>query len=106
MNRNERRRAGIKGKEPVINIKAEDVQRMKEDATREAVDRAFVFMLAIPTMILHDKFGEIMKKEGREQRFVDLCLDLYDTFAKDYVGIEDLKRCLYEEAGVRFERRK
>ena len=45
MNRAERRRAKKAGlpvkKEPVVNIKAADVQKIKLDASKEAADKAF-----------------------------------------------------------------
>lgn len=45
MNRAERRRAKKAGipvkKEPVVNIKAADVQKIKQDASKEAADKAF-----------------------------------------------------------------
>lgn len=61
MNRTERRRAKKAGipvkKEPVVNIKAADVQKIKQDASKEAADKAFLLMLGLPVMVLHDKFG-------------------------------------------------
>ncbi|MCZ9313176.1 MAG: hypothetical protein O0V67_07340 [Methanocorpusculum sp.] len=110
MNRAERRRLGKKGHEPVINVKSSDIHQIKMNATKEASDKAFFLMLAIPVMVLHDKYGQLMKKEvdgkSREERFVDLCLDLYDSFEKDYVTLDDLHKCLWEEAGIKIERGK
>ena len=58
MNRAERRRAKKAGipvkKEPVVNIKAADVQKIKLDASKEAADKAFLLMLGLPVMVLHD----------------------------------------------------
>lgn len=105
MNRAERRRLAKQGvvttKEPAINIKASDIEKIKMDAVNEAVDKAFFFSLAIPVMVLHDKFGQLMKKEGRAEKFAELCLELYDTYHQGYVSIEDLQQCLYEEAGIK-----
>lgn len=100
MNREERRKRKIKGVAPVINIKFDDVQAMKKQATKDAVNRAFFLMLAIPTMIIHDKFGKLMKRENREATFVDLCVDLYDSFDKGYVTLDELAQVLKDEAGV------
>lgn len=56
-------------------------------------------------MVLHDKYSQIMKREvdgkGREERFVDLCLDLYDSFEKGYLSLEDIHQCLWEEGGIK-----
>lgn len=106
MNRSERRRLGIKRREPTINIRMEDVEQMKKEATKAASDFAFFMMLAVPTMVIHDHFGELMKKEGREQRFVDLCIDTYKCYESGLVDIQELKQVLKEEAGVEIEKRR
>lgn len=100
MNRSERRKLGIKKREPTINMRMEDVENMKKEATKAAADFAFLMMLAIPTMVIHDHFAEIMKKDGREQRFVDLCIDVYKCYESGLVDIQELKQVLKEEAGV------
>lgn len=113
MNRSERRRRQKQGlptvKEPILNIKASDIQRIKKNATDTAADTAFFLMLAIPVMVIHDKYPQIMKRvvdgKQREERFADLCLDLYDSFSKGYVTLDDLTECLWEEAGIKLERK-
>lgn len=102
MNRQQRRASGGK-KDAVINVKAADIQRIKADAMNEAVDRAFLMMLAFPMMVLRDKYGF---GEVRSNRFMDELLDLYDSFNKDYVTIEDLHRVLKDEVGLTFERKR
>ena len=91
MNRVERRRAKKAGipvkKEPVVNIKAADVQKIKQDASKEAADKAFLLMLGLPVMVLHDKFGF---GPVRCERFTDAVLELYDSFEKGYVSLEDI----------------
>lgn len=41
MNRQERRRRGILRKDPVLNLRREDITRMKNDATEKAAKRAW-----------------------------------------------------------------
>lgn len=103
MNREERRKRKIKGAAPVINIKFDDVQAMKQQATKDAVNKAFFLMLAIPTMIIHDKFGKLMKRENREATFAELCIDLYDSYDKGYVTLDELAQVLWEEAGIKVD---
>lgn len=96
MNRAERRANGIKTKEPIINIKVSELEAIKQQAVKEAVDKAFFLMLSIPVMVIHDKFPKLIKRENekgesREVRFCDEVLELYDTFQKGYVGLQDLK---------------
>lgn len=103
MNRKERREKGIKGKEPVYNLRECDIKAMKEKATKDGVDLAFFLMLAIPVMVIHDKFGEFMRKSGREEKFADHCLKLYQLYDQGYVSLDDLRQCLFEETGLRME---
>ena len=97
----ERRRAKKTGipikKEPVVNIKAADVQKIKQDASKEAADKAFLLMLGLPVMVLHDKFGF---GPVRCERFTDAVLELYDSFEKGYVSLEDIHLTLKEETGI------
>ncbi len=106
MNRAERRRLEKQGKavpkETVINIKSSDVLAIKKKAATEAADLAFFLMLSIPMMVLHDKYGF---GKVRGERFMDQVLDLYDSFEKGYVTLEDLQKCLWEEGGIKLERK-
>lgn len=61
-------------------------------------------MLAIPVMVLHDKYGQLMHKDGREEKFAELCLDLYDSFEKGYITLDDLHNTLREETGMILEK--
>lgn len=113
MNRTERRKRQKQGlpapKETVMNIKVSDIQNIKKQATDEAASTAFLLMLAIPVMVIHDKYPQLMRREvggkSRAERFADLCLDLYDSFEKGYVTLDDLAQCLWEEAGIKLERK-
>ena len=103
MNRSQRRATGAP-KEPTYTLTRSQIQQMKKDCTEEAVDTAFKLMLCILTMVIHDKFSKIMKKEGRLETFVDLVLDLYDSYNRDFIKLEELEECLKEEAGLSFEK--
>lgn len=113
MNRAERRRRAKQGlpvnKEPVINVKASDIRAIKQQATSSAADTAFFLMLAIPVMVIHDKYPQLMRREvdgkPRAERFADLCLDLYDSFNRGYVTLDDLADCLWEEAGIKLTKK-
>lgn len=108
MNRAERRKNGIKGKEPVINVKVEDIDRLKADAVKEAVTYAFKLLVAIPVMVLHDNYGKLNRLmvdgKTREERFAEMILDLYDSYEKGYVTMNDLVECLEDETGMTFEK--
>ena len=72
MNRQERRRLGIKRKDPMISIKQSDINAMKEEATAKGCKLAFTLMLVLPAMVIHDHYGELMRKDGRVSRLVEL----------------------------------
>jgi hypothetical protein len=103
MNRHERRKLGLKAPVATYTLTASQIEAMKEDAVKKGIERAYLLMLAIPVMIIHDKFGELMKREGRENRFADLCITLYKQYDEGYVDLSDLRQCLEEEAGIKVE---
>ncbi len=103
MNRQERRRLEIKKKDPMVSIKQSDIDRMKEEATEKGCKMAFNLMLAVPAMVIHDKFGSLMKKEGRVEKFVDLCMEEYKCYEEGYVRLDEMAKILKEEAGVEIE---
>lgn len=103
MNRQERRRRGILRKDPMVSIKQSDINAMKEDATTKGCKLAFQLMLVIPSMVIHDKFGQLMKKDGRLERFVDMCMEEYKCYEEGYITLQELAKCLKDEAGVKIK---
>lgn len=103
MNRQQRRKLGIKSLEPIINIRRSDIEKVKQEAVEEGCKKAFFMMLHIPAMIIQDKFPKIIPKKNRVQTFIDLCLEQYDAYNKEYVSIEDLQQCLEEESGIKIQ---
>lgn len=101
MNREERRQKAKNGvkvqKEPVINIKASDIEKMKSEVYKKAIGDVFTIMLGLPVMALHDKFGF---GKVRCERFTDHVIDLYDSFEKDYITLDEIHEILKEEAGI------
>ena len=99
MNRAERRAKGIKAK-PVTHILTDDaLQAIKNQNMADA----FILMLTLPTMVIRDKFGELMRKEAREEKFVNLVLKQYELYQQGYFTFEDLKECLYQETGIKID---
>lgn len=58
---------------------------------------------SVPAMVIHDKFGSLMKKEGRVEKFVDLCMEEYKCYEEGYVRLDEMAKILKEEAGVEIE---
>lgn len=106
MNRAERRRIQKKQskKEPVYNISEQNLNNLKQNATENATNTAFILMLGLPIMAFHDHISDLWKKEVdgkcREERFLDYILDLYDSFEKDYITLDDVIQTIKEETGA------
>ena len=94
-----------KGKTPTYNFTLEQIEAMltkaKEEAVREAVNSLIELMLGIPTMIHHDKHGWGKK---RCSQFVDDVMNLYDSYEKGYITLEDVREALWDEADTRVQR--
>lgn len=103
MNRQQRRAQGIKqvaSKQKTYNLSVDQIHQIKQNAAAEAMEHAFVLMMGLPMMALRDEF-QFGKK--RLERFSDKVLDLYDSFDKDYITLQDVIDCVYEETGVKFQ---
>lgn len=100
MNRQERRRQATATKDRSIMIKESEIRQIKEQATTEAIELAFEQVLAIPIMVLRDKYGFGKK---RCERFAEQMLEVWRAVQDDYISIEDLRVTLWDEAGVRLE---
>ena len=94
-----------KGKTPTYNFTLEQINAMmakaKEDAVKEAVGALIELMLGLPIMILHDKHGW---GKTRNSRLVDDVMNLYDSYEKGYLTLEDVREVLWEEAETRIQR--
>lgn len=103
LNRQERRRQGIKEKPKIIHITTDYLDKLKQDISKEATQVAFQWMMCLPLMVIHDKFNEIRLKEFdgvcREEHFFDLCLELYESFNLEYVTLNDLAKTILDETG-------
>ena len=93
-------------KDPVYVLSASQIQQIKDESADQAMQTAFFLMLGLPTMVIHDKFGLLMKREKREETFTDLVLDQYDSFRRGYFNLDDVKKVLKEEAGIEDVREK
>lgn len=106
MGRAERRRLEReKGKaQKVYTLTQAQIDAMKKAAVDEAVSTGFILMLSIPITVLHDKYW-VKTASKKLPKFVDQCLDLYDSYNKGYVTLEDLQDTLWEEGGIKLEKR-
>jgi len=93
-----------KGKaQKVYTLTQSQIDAMKKKAVDDAVSIGFTLMLSIPVTILHDKYW-VKTASKKLPKFVDQCLDLYDSYNKGYVTFEELRETLWEEGGIKLER--
>lgn len=97
MNRAERRRKHKNNAEAIRMYKESDIERIKQEQTKKAVDVAFTLLLGIPIMVLNDKYGF---NPEQLQSVTDDMLDLYASYDQGYLTLEDIHKTLREETGV------
>ena len=86
-----------------------DLMRMKEVAKKEAkrmeteaVEKAFLFMLAIPLNVLvHDYWSKTAKKKA--PKFIEDVMSLYKSVEDGIVSAQELADLLYDMAGIKIE---
>lgn len=81
--------------------KKNQIQKIKDQATDEAANRAFVLMLGLPLIVLHDKFGYGAK---RLERFMDELIKQYEAFDEGRITLDDLLKTIETETGVKVEK--
>lgn len=81
------------------------MQQMKDELTTEVEDELLMKVVGISVLIIHDKFGSLMKREvdgqGREQRFVDEFQKMFRALSEERLTLDDIKDTLQEECGIK-----
>lgn len=96
MNRAERRRLGKSEKQKTYVLTQDQIDQLK----REATDAAFRQLLAIPTLVLHDKFGF---GRVRLDRFEHYAWGWVHGIQKGEVSIEAVMALCEAETGLKFK---
>lgn len=90
-----------KNKKPTYNVTYEDIQGYVKKGYKlgyeQAIKKASDYSLAVPMMILRDRFGFGKK---RLLDFYGEFLNLYDSVDKDYLDLKDIVNTIEEETGV------
>lgn len=106
MNRAERRRAekqATKAKVATYNLTQDQINKIKQDASREAIDTAFTLMLALPLEVLIGDGYWVKSAKKRLPKFMDEVLSLYDSWNKGVLTIEELREDLWNYGGIKLE---
>lgn len=110
MSRAERRREmrGQEKKEVTRVMTIVQIQQMKKDMAELIADELLMKVVGIATLIIHDKFGMLMKKEvdgkSREERFIDEWEKQYELFEAGRMTLEDIQEVLRDECGITMKR--
>ena len=97
MNRAQRRKSGITTKNPTYMLNASQIKKIKEDASNEAMIKAFVVMMGLSLNALRDEFdwGKV-----RLTRFSDKVLDLLDSLNRGYITFDDCLNVIKTKPGL------
>ena len=82
-----------KKKNPHINLRKSDVERIKKNVTSDAVQNAFAIFL----MVMRDKWGFGAIRLNR--LFKHIC-ELSNLVGDGYVSTAEIKKALREEMGI------
>lgn len=85
-------RAGVK----------KEIEKIKEEATNEAITTALILTLALPLEVLMDNYWK-KSYAKRLPKFTEQILEYYSRWENGELDIEELKKDLWEYGGVRFE---
>ena len=102
MNRVERRRAGKRDKVVTYTLTQEQINQIKKEARDEAIDKAFILMLALPLTVLKDHCW-VKTAKRRLPKFLDKVLSLYGSWDKDEITLEKLREDLWNYGGIKLE---
>lgn len=89
-------------KQKVYTLTQAQIDKIKADATEEAVNQAMTLMLTIPLEVLiTDYWPKTAYKRGQE--FTEKVLALYHRWEAGEVSMDELKEDLWEYGGIRLE---
>lgn len=104
MNREQRRALYPKGKQPKVRVYTmteAQLEQMKLDCTRKAVDYAFLYLVGMSVKVLHDQFG--FRRKSRLPRFADALIDEYERYLDGEASPEEYRDLIYKQCGVKFD---
>lgn len=89
-------------KQRTYTLTQAQIDKIKADATEEAINQAMVLLLTLPLEILiTDYWPKTAYK--RSQEFTEKVLALYHRWENGEVSMDDLRTDLWEYGGVRLE---
>lgn len=105
MGRAERRRAEKEAgkKQKTYILTQEQIDQIKDEASKNAIDTAFTLMLALPLEILIGDGYWAKSGKKRIPKFLDEVISLYECWEKGVLTIEELREDLWKWGGIKLE---
>lgn len=105
MNREQRRKNKIPTptkvlREPIYTLKKSELDKIKLQATEQAIEQSMTLLLVLPVKVLKEHYGFSRKKL---ENFCAFISDEYDKLELSEKCLDECRQMLYEEVGVRFE---
>ena len=106
MNRHARRRLEHemeKRKTTVYTLTQEQIDQIKKDAIADATNVAFTLMLALPLEVLTGDGYWKKTCKRRCPKFLNDLLNLYDSWEKGVLSMDELRKDLWEIGGIKLD---
>lgn len=85
----------------VRDMIAEEIKKLKDEATDEAICTTLTLLLGLPMKVLMDHYW-VKSYEKRIPEFADLVLEYYGKWENGELDLDDLKEELWTLAGIKF----
>lgn len=82
----------------------DELKRVKQEATDDAINTAMVLLLTLPLEVLMDHYWQ-KSYAKRIPQFTELVLQYYERWQNGELDMDKLKEDLWEYGGVRLEER-
>ena len=82
---------------------SEDMQRLKMEATEEALNTAMLLLLTLPLEVLMEDYWQ-KSYQKRIPEFTEKLLEKYSAWENGELSMEKLQQDLWDYAGIRLER--
>ena len=80
-----------------------ELDRIKKEATEEALNTAMVLMLTLPLKVLIDNYWTSKEQLEQIPDFTDKVIEYYEKWQNGELDIDKLREDLWNYAGVRLE---
>ena len=80
-----------------------ELDKIKKEATEEAVNTAMVLMLTLPLKVLIDNYWTSKEQLEQIPDFTDKVIEYYEKWQNGELDIDKLREDLWNYAGVRLE---